>query len=569
MGPVAAYRWQVRPPAPPGALDAFGPMQPLTGQLLFNRGLLSPEAARTQLATRGAAWHDPLLLPDMARAVDALLAARLRGERVVVYGDFDADGITGTALLVQGLRSAGVNVDPYIPHREREGYGLNTSALTTLYQEGARLVISVDTGTSAVEEITEAAKLGLGVIALDHHAIPPTLPPAVALVNPHRSTNRYPFGDLAGVGVGFKFLQAVYAALGRDLGELEGGLDLVAIGTVADIAPLREENRWLVSQGLDIFNGRPRVGLAALMERAGLATGSVGAGDLGFVVAPRINAMGRLDHAIASYQLLTTADPVEAAFLAERLETTNQERRRLTREAVDLALAAVAGADCDAPLVLVGGTEFPAGIIGLVASRLAEERYRPAVVYAEGPEFSRGSARSIPKFDIVAALRDCRDLFERYGGHEQAAGFTIRTERLPELRRRLRAASVARLAACDLDRVLEIDAATPLQALLGQPMKLLARLQPFGPGNPEPVFMTPGVRVVDSRGMGSDGAHLQLTVAEANRRWRAVGFGMGGRITEAKGALDLAYTLETDRWQGEERVQLRLRDFRPAAGATP
>lgn len=563
---MPAYRWDVAAPPPPGALAGFGRIHPLTGQLLYNRGLLSPEQAKDRLSTRGDAWPDPFLLPDMDRAVDALLAARAAQQRVVVYGDFDADGITGAALLVQGLRTLGVDAHPYIPHRGREGYGLNVPAMKGLFDEGARLLISVDTGTSAVEEITSAAAFGLGVIALDHHAIPPQLPPAVAVVNPHRSGARYPFTGLSGVGVGFKFLQAVHTALGSDPSVLEGSLDIVAIGTIADIAPLQAENRWIVSQGLAIFNTAPRVGLAALMQRAGLNRGEVDARDLGFVVAPRINAMGRLDHAMASYQLLSTSDEVEAAFLAERLEDTNKARRQLTADAVALALQTVDKEDPDSPIVMVGGPEYPAGIIGLVASKLAEERYRPAVVFEQGPEHSRGSARSIPGFSIIAALAECRDLFVRYGGHPQAAGFTIESAKLPELRRRLREVAGAGLAGLDLQPVLAIEAATPLQDLLGQPKKLLDRLQPFGEGNPEPVFMTAGLRVIEARGIGSTGAHLQLQLSEAGHTWRAVGFGMGGRIGEIGRTLDVAYTLANDRWQGVDRLQLRLRDFRPVAG---
>ena len=547
-------------------MAGFGRIHPLTAQLLYNRGLFSPEQAKARLSTSGDAWPDPFLLPDMDRAVDALLAARSAQEPVVVYGDFDADGITGAALLVQGLKSLGVDAYPYIPHRETEGYGLNVPAMKAQFDRGARLLISVDTGTSAVDEITSAAAFGLGVIALDHHTIPPQLPPAVALVNPHRSGARYPFTGLSGVGVGFKFLQALHMALGSDPSVLEGSLDIVAIGTIADIAPLQEENRWIVSRGLSIFNTTPRVGLAALMQRAGLKLGEVDASDLGFVVAPRINAMGRLDHAISSYQLLSTSDEVEAAFLAERLEDTNKARRKLTADAVELALHTVDQDDPDAPIVVVGGPEYPAGIIGLVASKLAEERYRPAVVYSQGPELSRGSARSIPGFSIIAALGHCRDLFVRHGGHPQAAGFTIDTARLPELKRRLREVAGAGLAGFDLQPVLAIEAATPLQDLLGQPKKLLDRLEPFGEGNPEPVFMTPGLRVVEARGIGSTGAHLQLQLAEGSHTWRAVGFGMGRRIAEIGRTIDVAYTLSADRWQGVDRLQLRLRDFRSPAG---
>ena len=562
--------WQVQPPAPKETLEALGNPHPLAGQLLYNRGIVDRAQARAFLTRSTERWPDPYLLPDMDRAVDRLDQALRREEKVVVYGDFDADGITGTALLVRGLRDLGVNAHPYIPHRDREGYGLNNAALEALHAQGARLVISVDTGTSAVDEITHAVTLGLDMIALDHHAIPPHLPPATAIVNPHRPESRYPFRGLSGVGVAFKFLQACRSG-GRQLSPVPGkpteapeaNLDLVAIGTVADLAPLQEENRWIVQCGLDILNHSPRPGLSALLQRAGLEKGAVEAADLGYAIAPRINAMGRLEHAITSYQLLSTQDPREAAALAEQLEETNRARRQLTQDTMELAQRALASSQRqDSPLVMVAGVEYPAGIIGLVASQLAEEWHRPAVVVEQGPEFSRGSARSIPGFSIIEALRQCSDLMVRFGGHPQAAGFTIETARLPELHARLSEVSARELAGLDLQPTLCIDAATPLRNLPGQVMTLLRRLGPFGMGNPEPLFLTKGLPVVQSRTMGA-GKHLELKLKEGNMTWRAVGFGMGERMVEVGGMVDVVYTVQVDRWQGEDVLQLHLRDFRP------
>lgn len=558
---MPAYRWEVAPPIDPQVRAVLGDFHPLTAQLLANRGLADRAGALAFLTPGEGPTYDPFHLPDLAAAVDRLLHALRQGEPVVVYGDFDADGITGTALLVQGLRRFGGVAAPYIPHRDTEGYGINTRALDRLRAEDARIIVAVDTGTSAVEEIAHAGYLGLDTIVLDHHAIPPQLPNALAVVNPHRPESRYPFAGLAGVGVAFKLLQALSLALGRPPEEVEDTLDLAAIGTVADLAPLTHENRWIAQRGLAALNRGERPGLRALVKAAGLQPGAIDAGDLGFMLAPRLNAMGRLDHAIRSYQLLCSQAADEAAALADVLEATNRERQRVTREAVEAALAGVG--PVDGPLVMVAGP-YPAGVIGLVASRLAEEFYLPSVVVEQGEALSRGSCRSIPDVSIVDLLRQCHDLFERYGGHPAAAGFTIRTERLPELRERLTEAAERALAGRRPQATLYVDAATPLRALPGPAMADLARLAPFGQGNPEPVFLTRGLAVTQKRALGAGGEHLELRLREHGATWRAMGFRLGGRIDEVPDRVDLVYTIGMDRFNGDGLLQLRIRDWRPA-----
>jgi single-stranded-DNA-specific exonuclease len=557
---MPAYRWEIAPALTPSAQAALGEFHPLMAQVLANRGVADRVSALSFLSHGEGPTYDPFQLPDMQAAVDRLLLAIQRREKVAVYGDFDADGITGTALLVQGLRRLGAIALPYIPHRETEGYGINTGALDKLWDKEARVVVSVDTGTSAVEEIDHAWALGFDAIVLDHHAIPPVLPRALAVVNPHRAESRYPFDGLAGVGVGFKLLQAMYLATGRSPEAAEEYLDLAAIGTVADLAPLTHENRWMVQQGLAAINSGARPGLKALARTAGLQPGAIDAGDLGFMVAPRLNAMGRLDHAFRSYKLLCSTDGTEVSALADVLEATNKERQQVTRAAVEAARAAADPED--GPLVMVAGP-YPAGVIGLVASRLAEERYRPSVVVEQGEEFSRGSCRSIPQVSIVDALAECRDLFVRYGGHPAAAGFTIRTERLPELRVRLTEAVERALQGGRPGPVLRIDAETPLRAFPGSLMQELGRLAPFGQANSQPVFVTRQLAVVQKRTLGATGDHLELRLKEQGVTWRAMGFGMGGRIAEVPDTLDLAYTISPDRYYGGGALQLRIRDWRP------
>jgi single-stranded-DNA-specific exonuclease len=495
----------------------------------------------------------------MDRAVSRVLTARESGERATVYGDYDADGITGSSLLVLGLRAAGIQAGTYIPHRDREGYGLNRTALESLKSQGSSLIITVDSGTTSIDEIDHAAVIGLDVVVLDHHTIPPKLPRA-PVVNPHRPESAYPFRHFCGAGVGFKFLQALYLALGRGQDEVEQYQDLAAIGTVADLTPLEGENRRIVRAGLQAMAAGSRPGLQALIDRAGLDARTLDARDLAFMVAPRLNAMGRLEHALVSYRLLMATDRAEAADLAAELETTNRARQELTVQLVAQARDSLP-AD-DVPLVMVSGPDYPVGMVGLVAGRLAEDRYRPAIAMEEGPEFSRGSARSIPGVSIIGILSECRDLMVRYGGHPQAAGFTIETRKLPALRQRLMAAAEAALEGQELQPVLTIEANTRMKSLPGAVMNLLGKLAPFGAGNPEPLFMTRRVEVLGARTVGADGAHLSLTLSEERATWRAMGFGMGARLPDAMGPIDVVYSIGLDRLDGNGLLQLNVKDFR-------
>jgi len=559
--------WNIRPAAPRDAVAALGGLPPLIAQLLYHRGVRTESAARAFLDGESAGYFDPFGLPDMEQAVQRLRLARARDEQVVVFGDFDADGITGTALLVEGLSRFEIHAQPYIPHRDVEGYGLNISALQTLRDAGAGLVVTVDCGTSSVEEIAYASDIGLDVIVADHHAIPPELPQAVALINPHRQESRYPFNGLCGAGVAFKLLQALVLSLDKSPAILEDLLDLVAIGTVADMAPLYSENRLFVQRGIAVLRSGGRIGLQKLMMQARLQPSYLDGGDIGFTIAPRLNAMGRLSHALSSFRLLTTQDEEEAGALAELLEATNRERQRLTQETLDIARRAAEETAKSAPLFFVEGEEYPAGIVGLVASRLAEEHYRPAVVIERGEELSRGSARSIPEVSIVRALAECRDIFVRYGGHDQAAGFTIRTERLPELRERLSRIVGDALQGKDLQPRLTVDAETHLRAFPGETMKFLDKLGPYGTDNPEPLFVTRNVQVLQARTFGNGDAHLELRLEDGKASWRAVGFGMADGYPEITQRLDVAYSVTLDRWQGRDLLQLRLKDWKPAVSS--
>lgn len=562
---VIQRAWRLKPELGEAERARFAAagLHPLLAQLLVNRGIIEPVDAQTFLRTDSPLLHDPFLMPEMDRAVRRVQRAIAEREPIAVYGDFDADGITATALLVTGLRRLGAVAQPYIPHRDA-GYGLNRPALETLYAEGARLVITVDTGTSAPDEIAHARSIGLDLIVTDHHSIPPDLPQAVAILNPHRKdvAQPYPFPDLTGVGVAFKLLQGVASALDQDL-DIDDYLDLVAIGTVADVGLLKDENRFLVGRGLSLLNSPRRAGIRALLQRAGLKAGGLTTRDIGFMIAPRLNAAGRLDHAMLSYRLLTTDNREEAFSLADTLETLNQERRHRTEEAVALAQNLVGEAPT-APILVVADASFAAGIVGLVAGRLAERWYRPAIALEVGEEFSRASARSIPDFNIVAAVGKCADLLERWGGHPAAAGFSIRTERLPELRERLLVIAAQQLAGVALVPTLDIDAAVTPDALPGTAMQALEGLAPHGMGNPEPLLLAYGLRVVDARPIGGEGKHLQITLRDRRAVWRAIGFDLGQQMDSLAARVDVVYTLEADGFSGKGALRLNVKDFRPS-----
>ncbi len=551
------------PPAPIKYLADATSFSPLIAQLLYNRGLNEPSQLRSFLNADERLSGDPWLLPDMHRAIARVYQALLSGESIAVYGDFDVDGITGTALLVQGLSVLGGKVIPYIPHRLTEGYGLKTAALEKLHQQGIGLVISVDCGITALPEVKRARRLGMDIVITDHHTPLDSIPPAVATVDPKRDGSVYPFSQLTGAGVALKLLQALYQGIGKE-SQLEELLDLVALGTVADVAPLLGENRYLVKQGLQLINNAPRLGLKEIITGAGLETGNLDAETISWVIAPRLNAAGRLAHAMTSYRLLMTDSPREAQALARWLEQKNSERQRLTEKAMARAREQVLARGVS-PLLIAGDREIPMGIAGLVAGRLSEEFYRPAVVIRVGEKVSSGSCRSIPEFNIILALNQCHSLFSHVGGHSQAAGFTLPTRNLPRLKEHLLELAAAQLEGVALYPQLDIEAEVSLADLTGDTYQTIQQLAPFGAGNPVPAFLSRNVEVLDCRTMGNSGHHLRLKLRQSGVVWDTVGFRMGDNIAEISSQLDVVYNLELDRWRGTEKLRLNLLDFAPAA----
>lgn len=550
------------PPAPDLSLASASGLPPLIAQLLYNRGLTDPTQFETFINADERLAGDPYLLPGMHQAVARLYQALLSGENIAIYGDFDTDGITSTALMVQGLSLLNYRATPYIPHRLTEGYGLKTAALENLHRQGFSLIVSVDCGITALPEVKRARKQGLDIIITDHHTPPDIIPPANAVINPKLPGSRYPFSELAGVGVALKLLQALFRSLGKE-GQLGGVMDLVALGTVADIVPLLGENRYLVKQGLKSLCLSPRLGLREIVARTGLDMARLNSESISWTIAPRLNAAGRLEHAMSSYRLLMTDSPEEARELAAWLEKKNTERQSLTASALAKAREQVQ-AQGVLPLLIASDKDYPPGICGLVANRLVEEFYRPAIVIRAGEEFSSGSGRSIPEFNIIAALTRCHDLFSHFGGHAQAAGFSLPTRNLPRLQETLLRLAAEQLAGVELRPVLDIDAEVTLPDLGGNTFLMMQKLAPFGHGNPSPTFLSRRVEVIDCRHLGNNGDHLKLKLRQGGTVWDAVGFGLGGYLTEASAPIDIVYNLEIDRWGGAERLRLNILDFIPA-----
>lgn len=556
------HRWKVLPPA--RHLAELAGLPPLAAQLLYNRGITQPAQAEAFLEGDERLQGDPFLLPDMERAVARLYQALLGGESIAIYGDFDADGICGIALLTRGLALLDGKTTYYIPHRIEEGYGLNSASLESLRQQGVTLVITVDCGISNSTEVESALRRGIDIIITDHHVTPPALPTALAVIDPKREDSLYPFPQLAGVGVAFKLLQGLFQTLGKEalLDEL---LDLVALGTVADMVPLLGENRYLVKRGLEALSRTRRPGLQEMMNLAGLSPANLNTEDISWILVPRLNAPGRLDHALPSYRLLVTDSPEEARHLAQELEQKNTQRQRLTEEFFTKAKDQLSSGEIDSPLLIAGGEDFHQGITGLIAGRLTREFYRPSIVFELGESTSTGSARSIPEFDITAALEKCQDLLLRFGGHPMAAGFTLPTGNLARFQEHLLDIAADQLSEVELYPFLTVDAEIPLSALNGEFFKLIERFAPFGQSNPLPTFLSPGVRVMACHPVGNQSRHLKLKLREEGIIWSGIGFNLGHLIGEVTSEIDLVYNMTLDRWNGQEMLGLSILDFAPAS----
>ena len=571
-----AKNWVIHPTAPHLLIESV-PEHPLLVQVLYNRGLRTAAEINAFLRGVDAVQENPYKLRDMTPAVARIIEAIDQGETICVYGDFDADGVTATALLVSALQAAGGRVGPYIPDRVDEGYGLNLDAMDRIAQQ-AKLLITVDCGIRSLREVARAVALGMAVIVTDHHSVGPELPAALAVINPRRKDCMGHTARLAGVGVAYRLAQAVLRAVAQRRGsrlsesqvsEIEEGLlDLVALGTVADMMPLLGENRSLVQRGLARLNKPERVGIETLLTVSDLRPGTVDATAISFRLAPRLNAAGRLAHAKLAYELLRTSDPVKAYTLATELEALNNRRRSLTDEAHATAEAQLAEQmRRERALYVVHSPQFVSGIVGLVAGKLMDRFYRPVLVIEEGEQESRGSARSIPEFDISAALDEVGGLLIRHGGHSRAAGFTVATNRLPEFADALHTIAQRDLSSqVNLRPTLYVDAVVQLDQINWLIQEQFMRLEPMGQENPSPLLLCRNVRVREARPIGNQKQHMRLIIDSGPNTpvLDAVAFQQGAWVKHLNdgSCLDLLFQVEANEWQGRKRLQLNVQDLR-------
>jgi single-stranded-DNA-specific exonuclease len=563
--PYKARRWRPALPDPAACwlLSRELNLSPVVAQVLYNRGLTTPEAAHAFLTAGREQILDPLRLKDMDRAVDLIRRRIASGRPIMVYGDYDVDGVTGTTILVLALRALGATVEYYIPNRFSEGYGLNVGALEEIRARGHDFVLSVDTGVSAVKEAEAAKALGITLVISDHHEPGPTLPDVPALINPKRPDCTYPFKGLSGVGVAFKLALALETPNAWDL------LDIVTLGTIADMVPLVGENRAIVREGLAALGSTRRPGLRALMEVAGVKT-PVTATHIGFSLGPRINALGRMGSAMQGVELLVTEDPAKAMELARHLDEENRTRQEVEAGILEEALAqAEHQAPKDKEYVLVlAGEGWHHGVVGICASRVLEAYHRPTILLSIDGEEVRGSARSIPAFHMHRALLQVSDLFTKFGGHAAAAGMTLKHPGdVAVLRERLNRIGAAWLKPEDLVPELTVDATIGLDQVTDDLMTELQRLEPHGIGNPAPVFAVQDVRVADARIIGKEQNHLKLLVKSpgAGPMMEAVGWGMAPAKPAPTARVQVAFHPEYNTYQGRHSLQLTMKDVQVLA----
>ncbi len=547
---------------------------PVTARLLSIRGLGDLDAARRFLTPSIEHLHDPFAMKDMTVAVDRILGAIARKERIAVHGDYDVDGVTSTVILRRVLEVIGADVVHFIPERLRDGYGLQPASVERLRAEGAHLVVSVDCGIRGVEAAQRAREVGLDLIITDHHEPDVELPKAFAVVNPKRHDCCYPDKNLAGVGVALKLVQALCARTNRT-NLLPAFLKMAAIGTLADVVPLVGENRIIAKLGLDLLSRGPhRVGLRALLDVCGLTGKAIGGYQIGFVVAPRINAAGRMSSSDIAARLLLANDESmgdEARALAEALDGENTKRQLEEAEIVAQAKKIVE-TDIDVgsrTVLVVAGEGWHRGVIGIVASKLVDAFHRPAIVLSVDGDVAHGSCRSIPSFNLLGGLESAADVLLTFGGHKQAAGVSLEAGRIKEFRARINAHADACLGPDDLRPRLWIDGPLRFRAITGQVMAELANLAPFGASNPSPVFAASSVEVVDGPRKVKE-RHLKMAFRQDGKVMRGMAWRAAERetfVSEHRGSLDVAFSLEQETWNGESYVQLSVADFREAEGA--
>lgn len=574
--PQAGKRWRVKEPdhALQKALAASLNISPLTSQILINRGIADTEEAGRFLSSTLSDLRSPLEMKGMKEGVERVIKALRKGEKIAIYGDYDVDGITATSALYLFLKDAGCDVTYYIPERIREGYGLNPEAVKRLSGGGVTLMITVDCGISNCREVRLAKGLGMDVIITDHHEVPDEIPPACAVINPKQPDCPFPFKSLAGVGVAFNMMIALRAALrdegfwdGREAPNLREYLDLVALGTVADVVPLVDENRIFVKYGLMELSDPRKPGILALKEVSGLKDTAVSSDMVGYRLAPRINAAGRVGRGEDGVRLLTSTSYDEALGIAKLLDEGNRERQvleeQILREAREM-IDSMPSMKSRRSIVLASEGWHP-GVIGIVASRIAEAYYRPTVLIAVREGMGKGSARSIHSFMLYEGLKECSHLLDAFGGHDYAAGLSLKAGNIGPFREEFERIASERLSDEDMIPEIEIDATLDLKDVTEELINELEGLAPYGEANREPLLCSTGLGVADCRVVGNN--HLKLKVRQSGTMRDAIGFGMGSGLDGLNGlsgsnGLSIAFIPQINIWNGGKSIQLKLKDLR-------
>ena len=563
-----SFRWVITQPEHAEAISNL--MEVLNvpesiARLLAIRGISSFEDAKQFFRPTLNELHDPFLMKDMDRASERLSLAIRTNEKVLVYGDYDVDGTTATAIMYSFLKEFGVEVDYYIPHRFKEGYGINPEGIQYAHEIGANVIVSVDCGITAIEEAVEIKSLGMDLIICDHHTVGEQLPDAFAILDPKREDCGYPFDGLSGAGVGFKLVQATLARLGLPAQVAYKYLDLLAISIASDIVPIIDENRILMWAGLDRLRTEPRIGIQALMNLIRLPQAELDTKKIVFSIGPRINAAGRMGDASAAVRLLIANDELEAKLMARELEGINAKRRDTDTTTMNEAVQQIEeqlNMDRISALVLFDAN-WHLGVIGIVASRLVDQYHRPAIMLSEVDGKIKGSARSIRGFNIYEAIRECEDLLEQFGGHEYAAGLTLKDGALKEFRNRMNSKAIEELSGNSFEAELLVDAEIQLADIDGKFWKLLHQFQPYGPANTKPIFVSNGLKVVGVPSIVGNG-HLKLRVRQENSPvFDAIGFNMHEFMPKVRDGklFNIAYELEENTWNGNTALQLHLRDI--------
>lgn len=561
-------RWRVKSPNTvlQQIMSAELGISNILAQLLINRGIYTVEQAKTFLGGELDRLFSPWLMKDMDKAVDRILLARQNGEAILVYGDYDVDGITGSTILLLAMRKLGCKVSYYIPHRLEEGYGLNKGALQKAKAQGVSLVVTVDCGISGAEEVEAAKLLGLDIVITDHHEPPDILPSAVAVVDPKRHDCPYPFKELAGVGVAMKLIKALFQRAGLDSKEWEEYLDLVCLGTVADIVPLQGENRIIVKHGLTKINTTIRPGLQALIKISGFKKDSIGTRELGFGLAPRLNAAGRMGDAGLGVELLLSTDPLVAEETAEKLNKGNQERQQVEAKVLAEALELLESNPemIHGKAIILASQNWHPGVIGIVASRLVDRFYRPVFMISLEDGKGKGSARSITGFNLYQAMINCQEHLEQFGGHAMAAGFSLEEGKIDDFRKAMNIYAQAELTEDNLILNLDLDALVDLSQLSMDTVMELEQLSPLGHCNPGPILGCCEATVLNCREVGKNGGHLKMRVSREQVVLDGIGFNLASysEMLATNDTVDMAFVPSINVWNGRTSVQLEVKELK-------